>query len=275
MKYYVLDDDINVVKMLSSIIENDFSRSVIGSNCNPIEAVHEIKRLKPDIVIVDYLMPHLDGAEVINDIVVTIPSIQFVMISQVSDKEMIADAYKAGISFFISKPINKIEIESVLKHVESEISNKQMLKKIMTALDFSKLDKDDVVDLNGKIKISLRDLGLLGEKSAQDILEICSLKLRDESLSFSEVIIEYSKQKKETPKAIKQRVRRSVQNGLTNLAYIGIEDYMNEIFLRYSNSVYSFQSVKNEMDYIRGRQMEKGKCNLYKFLESLIHTNQI
>ena len=37
------------------------------------------------------------------------------MISQVSSKDMIAKAYESGIEYYISKPINAIEVESVIK----------------------------------------------------------------------------------------------------------------------------------------------------------------
>lgn len=42
-------------------------------------------------------------------------TIKCIMISQVSAKELISKAYSAGIDFFISKPINLIEVRSVLK----------------------------------------------------------------------------------------------------------------------------------------------------------------
>ncbi len=39
------------------------------------------------------------------------------MLSQVSSKDMIAKAYENGIEFYISKPINAVEVKSVLKKV--------------------------------------------------------------------------------------------------------------------------------------------------------------
>lgn len=41
------------------------------------------------------------------------------MISQVAAKELIGKAYDAGIEFFISKPINIIEVKSVIRNVVS------------------------------------------------------------------------------------------------------------------------------------------------------------
>ncbi len=138
---------------------------------------------------------------------------------------------------------------------------------------FSEETRED--NFGEKIEASLRELGLLGEKATKDIIEICKMKHKDYRAEFADIIFEYSKQVNETPKIIKQRIRRSVKSGLSNLASLGIEDYMNEIFVKYSNSVYNFQSVKHEMDFIRNKQSTSGKCNTNKFLESLIYINQI
>lgn len=43
------------------------------------------------------------------------PHIQYIMLSQVSSKDMIAKAYENGIEFYISKPINAVEVKSILK----------------------------------------------------------------------------------------------------------------------------------------------------------------
>ena len=53
-----------------------------------------------------------------------------IMISQVSAKELVSKAYSAGIDFFISKPINIIEVTSVLKNVRHQLENEQTLNNI-------------------------------------------------------------------------------------------------------------------------------------------------
>jgi two-component system response regulator YcbB len=71
-------------------------------------------------------------------------------------------------------------------------------------------------------------------------------------------------------KNMEQRIRRAVSKGLSNISYLGIEDYMNEIFISYSNSIYNFEDVKAEMDYIRGKSKSRGKVNIKKFIDGLM-----
>ena len=110
MKFYILDDLISSVKVMSNIIESSNLGEIIGTNTNSEKGVAEILAKKPDIVLVDLLMPVKDGITVVNEVREVNPDISFIMVSQVVDKNMISDAYNAGIEFFITKPNNRIEI---------------------------------------------------------------------------------------------------------------------------------------------------------------------
>jgi two-component system response regulator YcbB len=266
MRYYILDDDINVVKILSNIIEENFKWTVVGHSVNPVTALDDIAVIKPDILIVDYLMPELDGVDIINRTKVLLPTLEYVMISQVSDKEMIATAYEEGLSVFISKPINKIEVNSVLKMVEDKILTARKLGQIVDLIGGPQVaSKKD----NGPVITSiLKELGIYSEKGSKDILAIVSLK-NQRDLDLEEALKLYCDQNNEKAKSVRQRVRRAITRGLKNIAYLGMEDYLNDKFVKYSNSLYDFESVKKEMDYIRGSTTSKGSVSVDKFMENL------
>jgi len=134
MKYYILDDDVNVVKMLRNIIEKNFNRKVVGHNIYPVKAVHEVIVSQPDILLVDYLMPEMDGSDVVEKVKNALPNLEVIMISQVSDKAMVAIAYQQGVNMFISKPLNQIEIDAVLKQIEDKIETMRKLNQIVSLI---------------------------------------------------------------------------------------------------------------------------------------------
>ena len=74
----------------------------------------------------------------------------------------------------------------------------------------------------------------------------------------------------DAPKSMEQRMRRAVQTALTNLAHLGIEDFMNDTFTEYSSTLFLFEEVRAEMDYVRGKRPYGGKVSLKKFIESLM-----
>lgn len=74
----------------------------------------------------------------------------------------------------------------------------------------------------------------------------------------------------DTPKNMEQRIRRAIAVGMANLAHLGIEDFMNETFTRYSGTLFPFEEIRAEMDFIRGKRDRGGKVTIKKFIDSLL-----
>ena len=114
MRFYIVDDNIAVIKVLENIIRTRELGQTIGTSTDPEQAVREIIHLQPEIVLVDLLMSGIDGVTLVTEVKKQAPEIAFVMISKVSDKKMVQSAYEAGVEFFIQKPISVIEVEKVI-----------------------------------------------------------------------------------------------------------------------------------------------------------------
>lgn len=270
MRYYIVDDDKNIIKILTNLIEETIAGEVIGSSFDGETAFNEILRCNPDIVLIDLLMPKLDGNSLVKEVKLLKPKINFIMISQVSDVKLIEESYKAGIEFFINKPINKIEVEKVTSKVAEKIEMENMLSNIRGVFTQVETQKNQVNQNTKMIKHTLSMLGMLGEKGTNDIIRICIYLLETEK-SFDECNFnDLSRILGDSPKTIQQRIRRAIKNGLTNLAHMGIEDYYNEIFQDYSKVMFDFRSVKAEMDYIKGKNRHGGKIIMNKFFEGLL-----
>lgn len=272
MRYYVVDDVRSIIKILNRIIEERNLGEVVGFSTDAEIALAEILVKNPDIVLVDLLMPVKDGISLVSEIKKLRSNINFIMISQVSNKEMIADSYKAGVEFFIHKPINIIEVETVIKRVAEKIRMEAMLSGIkgmfqdVSSVNESRVKKDPLKD----VKYLLGVLGMLGERGTKDILLICEECLKLDQSYDKETIALYSKNIHEDVKMVKQRMRRAVKKGLANIANMGIEDYYSEVFQSYSQLVFDFESIRAEMDCLRGKNGSGGKANLDKFIEGLL-----
>lgn len=272
-RVYIVDDDIAVVKALENIIEDKDLGNVVGFNTDGLEAVEEIKNLIPDIVLVDFLMPKIEGVELVKKIREENLDIKFVMISQVDSKDMVGKAYKSGIEFFINKPINIIEIERVIKNVSRTLQMDRKLKSIESLFrkereverQDNRIDRDELY-----IKSILSRLGIMGEKGSEEILKICNYLIKSKSSIMDVKLKKLCDIIFENPAAVEQRIRRAVKKGLSNMASLGIEDYLNETFTRYSNRLYDFQEVRAEMDYIRGKTKTPGRISVRKFIDGLM-----
>lgn len=275
LKFYIVDDDINIVKILEDIVKDKNLGTVIGYSYDGDTALREIIEIKPDIVLVDYLMPNIDGASLTKEIRKNDPNVYFIIISQVSNKEMIAQSYISGVEFFISKPINIIEVERVIKSVSEKIKMTRTISSIKGVLEVTPKPKKVSIQNNekqiDKIKYILSNIGILGEKGSYDIIKICEYIMKNEDDNYTTYDInKICKIIGGNPKIIKQRMRRAIMKGIRNIANAGIEDYMNDYFVKYSNSLFDFENVKAEMDYIRGKRHSGGKVNVVKFIENLM-----
>ncbi len=130
MKIYIVDDDITVVKMLENIIEDCDLGKVCGYSLDCSACIEEISVLSPDIVLIDLLMPGRDGISVVKELKAANDNLKFIMISQVSSKDLISKAYMAGIDFFINKPINMIEVKTVINNISEKIKFEKTFKNI-------------------------------------------------------------------------------------------------------------------------------------------------
>ena len=275
MKFYIVDDVRSVVKVLDRIIEQKNLGEVLGFSTNAEKAVADIIAKAPDVVLVDLLMPVKDGISIVNEVKQVRPEINFIMISQVSDKELVSEAYKAGVEFFIHKPINIIEVETVIRRVTEKLEMESMLggiRKMVQAAGSNGSGQPETVkrDLLKETKYLLGVLGMLGERGTKDILAICESCLQNQVEYDGGAIAEYCRTVGEDEKIVKQRMRRAVKKGLSNAAHMGIEDYYNDTFQEYSQMVFNFESLRAEMDYIRGSADAGGKASIGKFMEGLL-----
>ena len=174
MRIYIIEDDISVIHILEDIVESGDLGEICGDCGGEPADVHEVLRARPDVVLVDFFMPVMDGVEFVRELRSFNATIKCIMISQVSAKELISKAYTAGVDFFISKPINLIEVTSVLKNVAKQIQNERTLDNIrhmfMNEIGQKPQNSRESSSYSKKLRYILNRIGMSGEKGCSDIL---------------------------------------------------------------------------------------------------------
>ena len=276
MRIYIVEDDISVINILEDIIENYDLGEICGDCGGDIPDISHILRCQPDVVLVDFLMPVMDGVQLVSEIRKYNSNIKFIMISQVSSKDLIAKAYSAGIDFFISKPINLIEVQTILKNVSQQIENEKMLENIRkmfispAAVSPAAPQQPAESEYAKKLRIILSRVGMSGEKGSEDIIRIC-MHLKDNAISINSISVgQMCEAVSDSPKSMEQRIRRAIAAGMNNIAHMGIEDFMNDTFMAFSATLFSFEDVRTEMDFIRGKSKYNGKVSIKKFIDGLM-----
>jgi len=283
--FLIIDDDINIRKMLGIIIRKNNLGRVICELESGEHGAQEILFYNPSIVLIDLLMPIKDGIEIINSATAMGYTGKFIMISQVEEAALISRAYESGIKFFISKPINNIEVIKVIKGVCENIDLEKSLNLIKDAvlnLNDTNVNTVEQFDIDKKITNIFTDIGILAVIGSNDlrkiIYKILELKRKNPSLNYALQNIYEDIIKEEcgeeninaNKKALEQRVRRTIQKAFITLSELGCEDYSNSIFMEYSTLLFDFKQIRQEIRHINNATEEPGKISVKKFIEGIV-----
>ncbi|MDO5403822.1 MAG: response regulator, partial [Eubacteriales bacterium] len=109
LKVAIADDNANMLKVLNKVIENEKDLDVVGVASNGEDAYKIIKEKGPDVILLDIIMPQMDGITVMervkNDDEITKDTI-FIVMSAVGRESVAEDAFDMGASFYMMKPFD-------------------------------------------------------------------------------------------------------------------------------------------------------------------------
>lgn len=106
----IADDNRQTLEMLGEILESEKDYHVVGKADNGNEAYNMIMRTKPDVVLLDIVMPGMDGISVMEKVKSNEEfkeNTSFIMVTAASSENLTADAFKLGASYYIMKPFTR------------------------------------------------------------------------------------------------------------------------------------------------------------------------
>ncbi|WP_054025694.1 response regulator [Bacillus sp. FJAT-28004] len=298
MRFFIIDDDPAIRSMLEQIIEDENLGSVVGEAPDGAHVDITLLELKQvDIMLIDLLMPVRDGIETVRKLSGSFEG-KIIMISQVESKEMIVKAYACGIEYYITKPINRLEVIAVIRKVSELLLIRQSLRNIqisLRAVGFSgELTEKGPSSTEKNIitcgNYMLSDLGLIGEAGSKDLLEMLDYLYRYEAHhsqqqgfpQLHEIYHQIALKKlgpsastidlKKEIKAAEQRVRRAVNQALTHLASLGLIDYSNPKFEQYSTKFFDLSDIRKKMKALDNDEtsaLSLNRQNTKKFIQVL------
>ena len=130
----IVDDHLIFRQGLKSLVTFENIATVIGEASNGIEFIELLSHLKPDLVLMDIDMPHMNGMEATQKALKLMPDLKIVAFSMFSDEEYYYKMIDIGVKGFILKTSGISELEKAIQEVmmgESYFSN-ELLRKIIS-----------------------------------------------------------------------------------------------------------------------------------------------
>jgi two-component system chemotaxis response regulator CheY len=120
-KVLVVDDSIAIARQLTKMVESFGGYEVVGHAKNGAEAVKLFKTLGPDIVLLDIVMPMMDGLQSLRTLMRLDPEAKVIVISSVGGVgQKVEEAIRLGARSVISKPFEEDKVKSILERVVQE-----------------------------------------------------------------------------------------------------------------------------------------------------------
>lgn len=129
----LLADDHVVVRMgLRAIIELESDLEVVGEAGNGEEAIRMTDRLRPDVAVIDLMMPKLNGTEAITALSRDFPGTKTLILTTFSDSREVGRAIAAGAVGALSKDSSHADIIGAIREVAA--GNKSISPEIESAI---------------------------------------------------------------------------------------------------------------------------------------------
>ncbi|CAM3782119.1 response regulator [Mesobacillus thioparans] len=121
IKVLIADDHHVVRRGLAFFLRTQEQLEIVGEASNGKEAVELADTLKPDMILMDLIMPEMNGIEATKIIKAKSPEIKIMMLTSYSDQEHVIPAIEAGASGYQLKDIQPDElVRSIIRIMEGE-----------------------------------------------------------------------------------------------------------------------------------------------------------
>ncbi|WP_108558482.1 response regulator transcription factor [Arcobacter caeni] len=150
------EDDLVIQESTSRILKMFFKEVFIANNGN--EAIETYQRYKPNILMLDYVMPNLDGyqtAKLIREINKKIP---IILVSTYTDKDKLLNAIELNLIRYIEKPILYDDLMNVFNSVISSLEENNLLQIKLDEDVFYSFITKKIIKMNEEIFLTKNEI---------------------------------------------------------------------------------------------------------------------
>jgi two-component system NarL family response regulator/two-component system response regulator DegU len=111
----IADDQTLFREGIKDLLDGEKTLQVVGEAGDGVEALRLVKKLKPNVILLDIKLPHMDGIEATRQIHRDCPSTNVLILSSYEDEAHVMEAIQAGANGYLSKMLPAAELVNALK----------------------------------------------------------------------------------------------------------------------------------------------------------------
>lgn len=153
------DDNERILQILGEIVNSDKELNLVGMANNGEEMYQIIKNKHPDVVLLDLIMPKMDGLSLMDKVakdrnLKKFP--QFIVITAVGQEKITEDAFRKGASYYIMKPFQNEMVLRQIKYIQGEIQD-DSLRPMNVTIDIEDAPEED---LETRVTNMIHEIGI-------------------------------------------------------------------------------------------------------------------
>jgi NarL family two-component system response regulator LiaR len=111
----VVDDHGMVRRGLVAYLEEEPGLELVGEAADGEEAVQLCEQIRPDVILMDLVMPELSGADATRSIIKRWPQVQVIALTSFQDKELVQEALQAGAISYLLKNVSGVDLVEAIR----------------------------------------------------------------------------------------------------------------------------------------------------------------
>lgn len=117
VRVMLVDDHPITRRGLREVLEDAGAFEVVGEAADGLEAVARAEEVRPDVIVMDVMIPRKDGVEACRDILDKLPDTKVLMLTASTEDDAVIEAIAAGASGFVQKYSGSDELLDALRQV--------------------------------------------------------------------------------------------------------------------------------------------------------------
>jgi len=115
MRVLLADDHRLMIAAVRAALERDDDVEIVGTTTDAAKVLPLVADLRPDLVLLDVLMPRIDGLAILERIRTRFRAVKVVLLSASEEESLVARARELGASAFVHKQIDPQELSPILR----------------------------------------------------------------------------------------------------------------------------------------------------------------
>lgn len=230
----IADDNLEFVDLLKEYMDQYDDINVVGIAKDGMQALEMIKSIKPDVVVLDVIMPNIDGIGVLEKLATQQMDRKplFIMLSAIGQDVFIQKAVSLGAEYYIIKPFDvEVLVTRIRQLYEEKYLSAFSIRSVNKNMEFANADAlDRTYDIEVEVTNLMHEVGIPPHMAGYQYLREAIVLIVKNSKMYSSITKSLYPAVAQKFNTTSQKVERAIRNAIESAWSRGNLDTIDSLF---------------------------------------------